>query len=295
MAPVGPEARDSQSSGEGGPARAEPVLRTHLWGEEGQRSRTQSPAAEHPDRCRCSILQGELCVCGTALSKSRGATRPRLRVWAREKQWAWGVKDRISPRQFCQDLQAPGNAFFWMQEASTRLEPRIALSSAAPLCYGTDHPMASVLGHTRDVRAARIRLGKGQEGGQGAASSGTLPGETGAARRQHRGYTCHRPDASHVPSRQPPEPAQGPLLTVHPPKHSARLPSFTALRMPWTRGGFQPSRPGQGPRLGSSNWPQGDVTDARWSMSPELRDSITPPPLLLKPKLACSFWCSFQR
>lgn len=52
MAPVGPEARDSQSSGEGGPARAEPILRTHLWGEEGQRSRTQSPAAEHPDRCR---------------------------------------------------------------------------------------------------------------------------------------------------------------------------------------------------------------------------------------------------
>lgn len=227
MAPVGPEAGDSQSSREGGPARAEPILRTHLWGEEGQKSRTQSPAAEHPDRCRgrrgCSILQGELCVCGTALSKSQGATRPQLRVWAREKQWAWGVKDQISPRQFCQDLQAPGNAFFWMQEASTWLEPRITLSSAAPLCFfGTDHPMASVLGHTRDVRAAQIRLGKGQEVGQGAISSGTLPGETGAARRQHRGYTCHRPDAGHVPSHQPPEPAQGPLLTVHPPGHSAR-------------------------------------------------------------------------
>lgn len=97
--PWSPEAHDSQSYGKGG-VREPSLSSPQTWG---------FPAGRLPkESCR-------------APKKSQMAPGPCFHVQAREKQQVLGVKEQLSPRQFCLPLQARGNAFCWMPGTSTWL------------------------------------------------------------------------------------------------------------------------------------------------------------------------------
>lgn len=156
--PWSPEARDSQSYGKGG--MREPSLSSpQTWG---------FPAGRLPkESCR-------------AQKKIQMAPGPSFHVQAREKQQVLGVKEQLSPRQFCLLLQARGNAFCWMPGHLHGSEPWTSRSSAPACC-------SSVLSLNRSLHGLWLRrhgavhgclvsLGKVREGSRGATSSGNPAG-----------------------------------------------------------------------------------------------------------------------